>query len=189
MICGYCGTGCSLRVHLKDGEAVNLSADKNYPVNLGMACPKGWEALTLLNAPDRAKMPMIRNADGDLVETDWDTAAKVFVERFKISKKKHGPDSLAWLSTGQIVAEEMALGSLAKFWGMGIKHGDGNTCQCMATAVVAYKQAFGFDSPPFTYKDFEESDVAFFVGANPAIAHPIMWQRVMMNKTTLRLLS
>ena len=23
MVCGYCSTGCSLRIHLKDGEAVN----------------------------------------------------------------------------------------------------------------------------------------------------------------------
>ena len=37
-------------------------------------------------------------------------------------------------------------------------HGDGNTRQCMATAVTAYKQSFGFDAPPYTYADFEESD-------------------------------
>ena len=67
--------------------------------------------------------------------------------------------SVAFLSTGQIVTEEMALlGALAKF-GMGMVHGDGNTRQCMATAVVAYKQSFGFDAPPYTYADFEESDV------------------------------
>jgi assimilatory nitrate reductase catalytic subunit len=78
--------------------------------------------------------------------------------------------------------EEMAfLGALAKF-GMGIVHGDGNTRQCMATAAVAYKQAFGFDAPPFTYKDFEESDLLIFVGSNPVIAHPIMWNRVKMNQ-------
>src|SRR2546429_735950 len=36
--------------------------------------------------------------------------------------------------------------------------------------------------PPFTYADFEESDVLVFVGANPCIAHPIMWQRVLRNQ-------
>jgi assimilatory nitrate reductase catalytic subunit len=64
---------------------------------------------------------------------------------------------------------------------MQLLHGDGNTRQCMATSVVAYKQAFGFDAPPYTYKDFEESDVMFFIGANPCIAHPIMWERVCKN--------
>ncbi len=57
------------------------------------------------------------------------------------------------------------LGALAKF-GMGMLHGDGNTRQCMATSVVAYKQAFGFDAPPYTYADFEESDVIVLVGSN-----------------------
>jgi assimilatory nitrate reductase catalytic subunit len=52
----------------------------------------------------------------------------------------------------------------------------------MATAVAAYKQSFGFDSPPYTYGDFEESDVIVLVGANLCIAHPILWQRVMRNK-------
>jgi assimilatory nitrate reductase catalytic subunit len=88
---------------------------------------------------------------------------------------------VAYLSTGQIVTEEMALlGALAKF-GMGIVHGDGNTRQCMATAVVAYKQSFGFDAPPYTYRDFEESDVIVLVGANLCIAHPILWERVLLN--------
>src|SRR6185369_9731424 len=54
--------------------------------------------------------------------------------------------------------------------------------QCMATSHVAYKQSFGFDAPPFTYADFEESDVLVFIGSNLCIAHPIMWQRVMRNR-------
>lgn len=181
-ICGFCGTGCSLKVHLKDGEAVNLTAQTSYPVNLGMACPKGWESLAPLSATDRATMPLLRGEDGVQREVSWDEAMKVFTTRFKSVLEEHGSGGAAFLSTGQIVAEEMAfLGALAKL-GMGILHGDGNTRQCMATAVVSYKQSFGFDSPPFTYKDFEESDVLIFVGANPCIAHPIMWQRVMRNK-------
>ena len=51
MVCGFCSTGCSLDVHLRDGEAVNLTPTTDYPVNLGMACPKGWEALTPLRRP------------------------------------------------------------------------------------------------------------------------------------------
>ena len=64
---------------------------------------------------------------------------------------------------------------------MGI-NGDGNTRLCMASAVVAYKQSFGFDAPPYTLKDLELSDTIFFIGANPVIAHPIAWGRVRKNK-------
>ncbi len=180
-VCGFCSTGCSLNIHLKQSEAINLSPNANYPVNLGMACPKGWEALTPLSAPDRATTPLIRNAAGKMVPADWHTAMSTFAERFTAIRDTHGPGALAWLGTGQIATEELAfLGSLAKF-GIGIAHGDGNTRQCMATAVAAYKQSFGFDAPPYTYADFEESDVIVLVGANPCIAHPIMWQRVMRN--------
>ena len=183
MVCGFCSTGCGLKIHLKHGKAVNLSADTTYPVNLGMACPKGWEALTPLAASDRATTPLLRNeTTGELEPVDWERALVLFCERFKEIKAKHGAESCAFLSTGQIVTEEMALlGALWKF-GMGFVHCDSNTRQCMATSHVAYKQSFGFDAPPFTYADFEESDVLVFIGANPCIAHPIMWQRVLRNK-------
>ncbi|MGD8863358.1 MAG: nitrate reductase [Myxococcales bacterium] len=181
MVCGFCSTGCGLDLHLRQGQAVNLSPTTEYPVNLGMACPKGWQALAPLDAPDRATTPMLRDGGGRLRPVDWQAALTLFVDRMKAIQARHGPESVAFLSTGQVPSEEMALlGALAKF-GMGMKHGDGNTRQCMATAVVAYKQAFGFDAPPYTYADFEESDVLFFVGANPCIAHPIMWERVCRN--------
>ncbi len=120
--------------------------------------------------------------------TDWDHAMRVFCERLQKIKAEHGPESVAFLSTGQITTEEMAfLGCLFKF-GMGFIHCDSNTRQCMATAHVAYKESFGFDAPPFTYADFEESDVLVFIGANPCIAHPIMWQRVMRNRRNPKIL-
>ena len=176
-ICGFCSTGCGLKLHLKDGVAINATPDPDYPVNQGTACPKGWEALTVLDAADRATTPLLH---GEPV--DWQTAMNVFSEKMKGILAEHGPGSAAFISTGQIMCEEMAfLGTLAKF-GMGMIHGDGNTRQCMATAVTAYKESFGFDAPPFTYADFEESDVLVFIGANPCIAHPIMWQRVLRNK-------
>lgn len=181
MVCGFCSTGCGLNIHLRDGQAINLTPATDYPVNLGMACPKGWEALTPLSAPDRATTPLLRDKSGKLQPVDWDEAMQIFTLRLKAILDQHGSDSVAYISTGQIVTEEMAfLGCLAKF-GMGIIHGDGNTRQCMATAATAYKQSFGFDAPPFTYQDFEESDVLIFVGSNLCAAHPIMWQRVLRN--------
>jgi len=181
VICGFCSTGCSLDVHLKGGEAINISPTQGYAVNRGAACPKGWEALAPLGAPDRATTPLLRSPGGRLEAVDWPTAIDAFVSRMKAVQARHGAESVAFLGTGQMPSEELALlGALAKF-GMGMVHGDGNTRQCMATAVVAYKQAFGFDAPPYTYADFEASDVLIFVGANPCIAHPVLWGRVCKN--------
>src|SRR3954467_3815215 len=181
MVCGFCSTGCSLDVHLRDGVAVNLTPTTEYPVNLGRACPKGWEALAPLDAPDRATTPLWRDHKGRLQQVGWPAAISTFVTRFRAILDRHGPESVAFLSTGQIPTEEMALlGALTKF-GMGLVPGDGNPRQCMATSVAAYKQSFGFDAPPYTYADFEQSDVIVLIGSNLCIAHPIMWERICRN--------
>ena len=39
----------------------------------------------------------------------------------------------------------------------------------MATSVVAHKQSFGFDAPPYTLQDAELSDTIIFIGANPVL--------------------
>ena len=181
-VCGFCSTGCGLNLLIKDGEAVGLTPAVDYPVNLGMACPKGWEALAVLDAPDRGTVPLLKDEQGRRKPATWDTALKVMTGRFKELQDRYGKDAVAFLSTGQIATEEMALlGAVAKF-GLGMIHGDGNTRQCMATAATAYKQSFGYDAPPYTYSDFEESDCLIFIGGNPCIAHPILWERVNLNR-------
>ena len=173
--------GCNFDAVLEGGEVKSFLPAKDYPVNLGKSCPKGFHLLKAFEAPDRATVPLIRDGGGEPRPASWDEALDLFVSRFRSVKRKYGPDAAAFLSTGQMPTEEMALlGSLFKF-GMGFTHGDGNTRQCMATAAIAYKQAFGFDAPPFTYQDFEESDLMIFVGSNAVIAHPVMWNRVKMN--------
>lgn len=181
MTCGYCSTGCGLDLLLRDGQAVGITPSTEYPVNLGMACPKGWEALSPLDGPGRATAPLLRKK-GVLTPVSWEEAIHEMVSRFFALQERHGKAAVAWLGTGQMVTEEMAfLGALCKF-GLGMVHGDGNTRQCMATAAVAYKEAFGFDAPPFSYQDFEESDLIVLVGSNLCIAHPILWERICRNR-------
>ena len=84
VVCGFCSTGCGLNIHLKDGKAVGLTPSTDYPVNLGMACPKGWEALTPLQSNERATTPMIRQKrGGELESVSWDAAMKTFCKNFK----------------------------------------------------------------------------------------------------------
>src|SRR5262245_19492391 len=82
-ICGFCSTGCSLDIHLREGRVIGSTPSTEYPVNLGMACPKGWEALSVLNSPDRAVTPLLRGSSGHLEPVDWDLALRTFVERMK----------------------------------------------------------------------------------------------------------
>ncbi len=178
--CSYCSVGCNVDLAIAEDGKVSLRPNKEYPVNQGFVCPKGFHLLTPFASELRGTTPLVKT-DGGFSEISWKEANTRFAQGFKGVMERHGRDAVAFLSTGQLPTEEMALlGAFAKF-GMGFMHGDGNTRQCMATAAVAYKQSFGFDAPPFTYKDFEESDLMVFVGANPVINHPVMWQRVQKN--------
>jgi assimilatory nitrate reductase catalytic subunit len=180
-VCGFCSTGCALDVATGEDGELRIRPATEYPVNRGAACPKGWEALAPLTSSHRATHPLVRR-DGRLVPVDWPTALRTVTDGFKSIQREHGLDALAWLGTGQLPTEELALlGAVAKL-GMGIVHGDGNTRQCMATSVVAYKESFGFDAPPYTYADLDHSDVIVLLGSNLAIAHPILWERVVRNR-------
>lgn len=179
--CSYCSVGCNLDIAIAEDGKASLKPTKEYPVNQGFCCPKGFHLLPPMTSDKRGTTPLVRTPSGSAEPVSWNRAYELFTDRFKKIMADHGPESVAFISTGQIPMEEMALlGALTKF-GMGWIHGDGNTRQCMATAAVAYKQSFGFDAPPFTYDDFEQSKLMIFVGSNPVINHPIMWNRVKKN--------
>lgn len=115
-----------------------------------------------------------------MTTVEWEYAFKYVADKLKEIQEKYGKESIAGISTGQLTMEEFAIfGHVMRNY---LKTNvDGNTRLCMATAVVAHKQSFGFDAPPFTLKDLELSDTIVFIGANPVVAHPILWGRVMKN--------
>lgn len=102
-------------------------------------------------------------------------------DKLKELQEKYGRESVAGISTGQLTMEEFAIfGHVMRNYLQ--TNVDGNTRLCMATAVVAHKQSYGFDAPGFTLKDLELSDRIIFIGANPVVAHPILWGRVRQNQ-------
>lgn len=180
-VCNYCATGCNLKFTVEDGKITKILGVKDYPVNEGSACIKGLNLDKQCTQYGKQRLPLLRGEDGKMHEISWDEAFKVFAERMTSIQEKYGKESAAYISTGQLPFEEMALLGLVGRGFMGM-HGDGNTRLCMSTAVVAYKQSFGFDAPPYTLNDLSLSDTLIFIGANPAVAHPVSWMRIRRNK-------
>ena len=89
-VCGFCATGCSLTIHLRDGKPVNVTPTARYPVNLGSACPKGWEVLAPVHASDRMVTPLIRDMGGELRPVSWEKASSTFVDRMREVQRRHG---------------------------------------------------------------------------------------------------
>ncbi|MDZ4963307.1 molybdopterin-dependent oxidoreductase [Clostridium perfringens] len=179
--CNYCALACNLDFYTEDGKIKRVVPTPHYPVNKGFSCIKGLNLDKQCTKFNGSKKPLLKMKDGERKAIEWREAFDLFASKMTAIQEKYGKESVAYISTGQLITEEMALlGHVGRSY-MGI-NGDGNTRLCMASAVVAYKQSFGFDAPPYTLKDLELSDTIFFIGANPVIAHPIAWGRVRKNK-------
>ena len=176
--CGYCSVGCGILLGVKDGKAVTGRGDPDHPVNMGRLCPKGQSEHLTLSAEGRLLFPTVNGHD-----VTWDHALNVMMKRMKALLDQHGSESVAIISTGQLVTEEFyALGKLARL-GLGLAHYDGNTTLCMSSAVSGYKMTLGSDGPPGAYADFEQSDCIVLFGANIADNHPLLAPRILENKT------
>ena len=179
--CNYCALACNLDFYTEDGKIKRVVPTPHYPVNKGFSCIKGLNLDKQCTKFNGSKKPLLKMKDGERKAIEWKEAFDLFASKMTAIQEKYGKESVAYISTGQLPTEEMALlGHVGRSY-MGI-NGDGNTRLCMASAVVAYKQSFGFDAPPYTLKDLELSDTIIFIGANPVIAHPIAWGRVRKNK-------
>jgi assimilatory nitrate reductase catalytic subunit len=61
---------------------------------------------------------------------------------------------------------------------IGTNNIDTNSRLCMSSAVAGYKQTLGADAPPCCYEDIALADCLLIAGANPAVAHPIVFRRI-----------
>ena len=178
--CMRCAVGCG---HLQRGADVGygidtVRGDATHPVNQGLACQRGVSESA---DPDGewVTRPMVRR-DGELRATTWDVALAEVVTRLR-ETAADDPDSVAVLGSGQQTNEAAyLLGKLAR-GGIGTRNYDANTTLCMASAVTAYYQAFGSDAPPCTYADISDAERHVIWGANPAVAHPVMFRWINMD--------
>ncbi|WP_089698868.1 assimilatory nitrate reductase NasA [Halogranum gelatinilyticum] len=167
-----CAVGCG---HIHQGADIGdgldlVRGDAAHPVNRGLACGRGISE-TSDPEGDWLTRPLVRK-DGKLVRATWEDA----LNRVADAIGAVDPDDVAVLGSGQQTNEAAyALGKLAR-GGIGTRNYDANTTLCMASAVKAYYDAFGSDAPPPTYDDIPEAKTHVVWGANPAVAHPVMFR-------------
>lgn len=179
--CNYCAIDCNLDFYVEDNKIIKTVPTKGYPVNDGFSCIKGLSLSKQQTTVKPNALPKIRQQDGSFKEVSWEEAFTHVASELKRIQKQYGTESVAGISTGQLTLEEFAIfGHVMRNYLQ--TNVDGNTRLCMATAVVAHKQSYGFDAPGYTLKDLELSDTLVFIGSNPVVAHPIVWGRVRQNQ-------
>ena len=181
--CCYCGVGCGVLITTLDGEVTGIRGDPDHPANFGRLCTKGstlhLTAAPLLRQQARALVPELRTARGAMRQAaTWDASLDFIAQKFADTIRTHGPDSVAFYISGQLLTEDYyVFNKLAKGL-IGTNNVDTNSRLCMSSAVAGYKQTLGADAPPACYEDIDHAQLIFIVGSNTAYAHPVLYRRI-----------
>jgi assimilatory nitrate reductase catalytic subunit len=170
--CPYCALQCGMRL---DGVRVT---PRDFPVNAGGLCQKGWTSGALLTSPKRLTSPMIR-INGVLEPVGWDFALDFVAGKLRELRENHGPDAVAIFGGGGLTNEKAyLLGKFARV-ALGTSQIDYNGRFCMSSAAAAGTKAFGADrGMPFPVTDLADADVVLLAGANPAETMPPFTQHL-----------
>ncbi|WP_394764325.1 molybdopterin-dependent oxidoreductase, partial [Phenylobacterium sp.] len=170
--CPYCGVGCGV-VAQADGRAMRVSGDEAHPANAGRLCSKGSALGSTVGLEGRLLAPAIGAR-----QASWREATALVARRFSETIDRHGPDSVAFYVSGQLLTEDYyAANKLMKGF-IGSGNIDTNSRLCMASAVTAHKLAFGADLVPGCYEDLDLADLVVFSGHNAAWTHPVLFRRM-----------
>ena len=171
--CPYCGVGCGIIANRAADGGVTVAGDPEHPANRGRLCSKGSALAETLSFDGRLTHPMI---DGQSVS--WDTALDRVAATFSETIAAHGPDSVAFYVSGQLLTEDYYVANKLMKGFIGSANIDTNSRLCMASSVAGHRRAFGSDTVPGTYEDFELADLVVLVGSNLAWCHPVLYQRL-----------
>ncbi|SIQ95138.1 nitrate reductase [Aquipseudomonas alcaligenes] len=177
--CCYCGVGCGVLIE-HDGEKIlGVQGDPSHPANFGRLCSKGSSLHLTGDLDARALYPELRLGKHlARARSDWDSALDHAASVFAETIREHGPDSVAFYISGQLLTEDYyAFNKLARAL-VGTNNIDSNSRLCMSSAVVGYKRSLGADAPPCSYEDIEQADCLLIAGSNMAYAHPILFRRL-----------
>lgn len=176
--CPYCGVGCGILASKDNDGSVTISGDPAHPANAGRLCSKGVALGETLDLEGRLLAPEVNGA-----RSSWDTALNLVAERFTAAVKDHGPDSVAFYVSGQILTEDYYVANKLMKGFIGSANIDTNSRLCMASSVAGHRRAFGTDTVPGSYEDLELADLLVLVGSNLAWCHPVLYQRILAAKS------
>ena len=172
--CPYCGVGCGVLLRADGQGGLSVRGDPDHPANFGRLCSKGSALAETVGFDGRLRAPVVHGQ-----ETEWDDALQLVADRFREAVDQHGPDSVAFYVSGQLLSEDYYVANKLMKGFIGSANIDTNSRLCMASTVAGHKRAFGTDTVPQTYDDIDDADLVVMVGSNLAWCHPVLYQRLL----------
>ncbi|MEM7225677.1 MAG: nitrate reductase [Pseudomonadota bacterium] len=171
--CPYCGVGCGLLAGRRADGSVLVKGDHDHPANYGKLCSKGSALGETVGLEGRLLFPEIGGE-----RASWDAAIDLIAARFSEAISTHGPDSVAFYVSGQLLTEDYYVANKLMKGFIGSANIDTNSRLCMASSVAGHRRAFGSDTVPGTYEDIDLADLVVVAGSNLAWCHPVTYQRL-----------
>jgi assimilatory nitrate reductase catalytic subunit len=141
--CAYCGVGCGIVATRTAERAVEIKGDLEHPANHGRLCSKGTHLGETVGLEGRLLHPMIGKR-----RASWDKALDLVAKRFRQTIAEHGPDSVAFYVSGQLLTEDYYVANKLMKGFIGSANIDTNSRLCMSSAVAGHMRAFGEDVVP-----------------------------------------
>ncbi|MGK6324008.1 molybdopterin-dependent oxidoreductase [Sphingomonas sp. DT-51] len=171
--CAYCGVGCGIVATRTGNRTVHIAGDPDHPANRGRLCSKGTHLGETVGLAGRLLHPMIGQR-----RVSWDKALDQVARRFRATIAEHGPGSVAFYVSGQLLTEDYYVANKLMKGFIGSANIDTNSRLCMSSAVAGHVRAFGEDVVPARYEDLDDADLFVLVGSNTAWCHPVLYQRM-----------
>src|SRR6201999_1683277 len=181
--CGYCGVGCRLDAHARQGRIVSISPADDGPANEGHTCLKGRFAHQFTRSRDRLTSPLIRE-QGELRVASWDEALQRIVSELTRIKDQYGPDAIAGLASSRATNEDCYAMSRLIRAAVGTNNIDNCSRVCHSPTSFALRKSFGLSGATGSFTDFDHADATILIGANPTDGHPVVGARI--KQATLR---
>lgn len=177
--CGFCGVGCALRVHVRDG-AVAAVTPADGPVNRGHACVKGRFAHSFARSPDRLTRPLLRRGGrgSPLEPATWPEALAFTAARLTALLDGHGGDAIGVISSARMTNEENYLAQKFTRTVLGCNNIDNCSRLCHAPSAAGLTASFGLAGGTNALEDVDRADCVLLAGANPTEAHPVVGARI-----------
>ena len=179
-VCTHCSVGCTVTAEVKDGVWVGQEPSFDSPFNLGAHCAKGASVREHAHGERRLKYPT-KKVGGEWKRIGWDQAIEEIGNRLSKIREESGPDSVYWLGSAKFSNEQAYLfRKFAAFWGS--NNVDHQARICHSTTVAGVANTWGYGAMTNSYNDIHNSRAMFFIGGNPAEAHPVSLLHILKAK-------
>ncbi len=175
--CGYCGVGCRLEAHVRQGRIASISPAADGPANRGHTCLKGRFAHQFTRSRERLTTPLIREGDG-FRPASWEEAYARVVSELGRIRDQHGPDSIAGLASSRATNEDCYAMARLMRAAIGTNNIDNCSRVCHSPTSFALRKSFGLSGATGSFDDIELADVALLIGVNPTQGHPVVGARI-----------